>query len=806
MQLLSLVSLAIVAVQSVAALATPPVGDKFAGGYVLFGSPEKLKLLAQSAATLPVNRVWLSFARPDMYYIPGSNSLVGVGLNYNETQTDHGFAEIKQYVQQLQAGGVEVFMSMGGWDYNCWPWAYAQYSIFNYGSTTATFQSTIQKYGGGTMAGCNEANQFCYACEPPSNGNTPDSFAVFPEPANSATWKQAQAYVTANNKMGEAPVWHPELIGGASFSSPTSGGVKTVPGSSTWSTLNRDPYQDFVYMAKDLGLDGIDLDYEEFWHADIFKKDASAQQNCGNGCTLFQTVFKYSAILEDMRLNIQSIYPTLKLSTAASAAGAWAGTWWGGNLKGITLNMIPSYPDLVSFVGTGANAGGWNVMSYDLSNSAVNCPPAPASCSLDGQVQFYMAQYAAAGVAANVGYELGTPAYPPPSDASHQMPLSNSLAGAILSNTQPYYNGGFFWELFKPQGTSADAPVNALAQALCKKVLGANTPRCSGSLPVLNDAELPGSSDAIPVTPTPAGPAPVGPQPCATPFNVSTQYLAGNTVSYQGYNYIVAYYPALGTLPTTPSAGWSQQGICIAPASSTSAAPVASATSAVVKTSTTTAAAPVTTATTAPAVQTTSTSAVVKPTTAAATTAAATTAAATTAAATTAAATTAAATTAAATTAAATTAAATTAAGSQATPCYPAFVLGTAYNGAAQVSYNNVNYVSKWWESGTATPDVAGDGGWSAQGPCGSGAPATTAAVKTTTAAVVPVTSTTAAVVKTTAVVPPTTAAAQPTTAASGSIVGQVCPTYSASQCVSGTMYVCGGAGPYAWAVWYTGC
>jgi hypothetical protein len=26
--------------------------------------------------------------------------------------------------------------------------------------------------------------------------------------------------------------------------------------------MGRDPYQDFVYLAKDLGVDGIDLDYE----------------------------------------------------------------------------------------------------------------------------------------------------------------------------------------------------------------------------------------------------------------------------------------------------------------------------------------------------------------------------------------------------------------------------------------------------------------------------------------------------------------------------------------------------------------
>ncbi|KAJ3065967.1 hypothetical protein HDU98_010694 [Podochytrium sp. JEL0797] len=789
MQLISILSLAGVTIQSVAALVNPPVGDKFAGGYVLFGSPEKLHLLAENAATLPVNRVWLSFARPDMYYIPGSNSLVGVGLNYNETQPDHGFAEIKQYVQQLQAGGVEVFMAMGGWDYNCWPWAYAQHSIFNYGSSTPTFQSTIQKYGGGLITGCNEANQFCYACEPPSNGNTPDSFAVFPEPKNSATWKQAQAYVTANNKMGETPVWHPELIAGELFQTP-SHGLLPIPGTNAWNVLGRDPYQDFVYMAKDMGLDGIDIDYEEFWHADMFKKDGSAQQNCGNGCTLFQTVFKFAAILENTRINIDAIYPTLKLSTAASAAGAWAGTWWGGNLKGLTLNMMASYPDLVKYLGIGANSGGWNIMTYDLSNSAVNCPPAPATCTLDGQVDFYMAQHAAAGIPSNVGYELGTPAYPPPSDAQHQLPLSNSLAGAILSNTQPYYNGGFFWELFKPQGTNADVPVNALAQALCKKVLGEDTPRCSGSLPVLGNAtDLPGSSNDVPVTDTPTGPPPPGPISCYTPFEVTVQYQAGNTVSYQGYNYIVAYYPALGTLPTTPSAGWTQLGVCTPPVASTtkSATSTASATPAVSLTSST--------------IQVSSqTSVAIPSTTAHITSTVATTTAPV-------------ASTVATTTAPIASTIATTTAGGSTTPCYPAFVLGQTYTGGDKVSFNNVNYLSNWWQSGATTPDQPSYGGWSPQGPCGSSdilpsptSTTTTPAAATTNAKTTPIApfpsitnfiSTTAAVT--------TTGAADQTTADTGSPVGQPCPVYAASQCVNGSTYVCGGHRPYSWAFWYVG-
>ncbi|KAJ3076481.1 hypothetical protein HDU98_002925 [Podochytrium sp. JEL0797] len=101
------------------------------------------------------------------------------------------------------------------------------------------------------------------------------------------------------------------------------------------------------------------------------------------------------------------------------------------------------------------------------------------------------------------------------------------------------------------------------------------------------------------------------------------------------------------------------------------------------------------------------------------------------------------------------------------TPCAAPFVSGTAYNGGAQVSFNNVNYVAKWWESGTVTPDQAGDGGWSSQGACGS-APAKTSA---TTTPVVATTATTAAVVPTTsAAVVPTTAAATSAAATTAAI------------------------------------
>ncbi|KAJ3062694.1 hypothetical protein HDU98_001438 [Podochytrium sp. JEL0797] len=52
--------------------------------------------------------------------------------------------------------------------------------------------------------------------------------------------------------------------------------------------------------------------------------------------------------------------------------------------------------------------------------------------------------------------------------------------------------------------------------------------------------------------------------------------------------------------------------------------------------------------------------------------------------------------------------------------CHTPFVAGTVYNGGSQVSYQGANYLAKWWESGSTSPDQQGDGGWSSQGACGS--------------------------------------------------------------------------------------
>lgn len=248
-----------------------------------------------------------------------------------------------------------------------------------------------------------------------------------------------------------------------------------VPGSSKPNDMGRDPYEDFVYLAKDLGATGIDLDYEEFWHADYFRTGSGPWE-------LKQTTYKYAAIAKDMELAIKKNYPACKLSTASGAVGAWSGKWWGGNMKGIWLQVHQKMPEITSFMSDGANAGGINVMTYDLSsNEQFHECPEPGKCALDVQVEFYMGTYKTASINANVGFEVGTPAYPDPKhDPTHQLPLSTDLQNKILNSVGG--TGGFFWEIFKP--AAGHATPTQVAQAICKKYLSGAS-RCSGSFPSL---------------------------------------------------------------------------------------------------------------------------------------------------------------------------------------------------------------------------------------------------------------------------------------------------------------------------------
>ncbi|KAI1313887.1 hypothetical protein EDD11_002422 [Mortierella claussenii] len=538
------------------------------GGYLLLNptnGPAKLKALADNASNIPINRLFLAFARPGLVYVPGSNTLQHVGLNYANT-ADFGFADLKTNVAKLQAGGVEVFLSVGGWNYGCFPYVYTYYSVGGYGTSTPNYYKIIEN--GGSLASCTEANMWCYTCEPKSEGTVLADFDIFPEPSNSSTWQAAQKYIQAT-AGGDPPVFHPEMVPGKTWTDSRNNQVNKVPGDGYYLTVNRDPYQDLVYLAKDLGLAGVDIDYEEMWHADYYKNGPSA-----GPWTSHQTVYKYGAIMKDVLINIQAIQPSLKLATAASAAGGLSTNWWGGNLKNIWYNLHKWYPDLYNSI---ANTGGVNVMTYDLSNNQqyYECPDT-GICSLSQQVNYYMNSYASNGLTATVGYEIGIPAYPDKNhDPTHQLPLTQSELTPILAAQGA--KGGFFWELYKPAGDATNLDVTSAAQQICKAALGASTPRCSGVIPQPGGGGTDPSSTAS-QTPTAttsvihttgvtttatttATPTPTNPTTCSAPaWSASTAYSGGAVVSYNGKQYTAKWW----TQGNVPTAGgpWTDNGPC----------------------------------------------------------------------------------------------------------------------------------------------------------------------------------------------------------------------------------------------------
>ncbi len=451
---------------------TPPMKNGTVGAYLLLNNIKELNVLASNAETLPITRLLIAFLRPDLVYVPKSMTLNNTGLS------QYKFAEVKTAITTLTSAGIEVFISIGGWNFNCYPYLYAYYSVGGYGTNTPNYWE-IKKYGNGDIKNCVEENQYCYVCEPPTENTTIQSFGIFPEPKGQTHWEAAKRYIEGS-APGDAPTWNEDVVPGTTFTDPKTSITSTVPGHNLFQQLQRDPYQDIVFLADDLGATGIDLDYEEIWHADYHKTLANGGTQNGPW-NLYQTMYKYGAIAKDILSNIDAIKPSLKLSTAASAAGAWSGKWWGGNLKGVWLMLFNAYPELAKRIEVG-------VMTYDLSDdSAFHECPDDNDCTLSKQVNYYMNTYKEAAINGMVGYEIGTPAYPSPVyDKQYQLPLTEDELQSIIANTQPNFHGGFLWDIFKPAEASDQVSATEVAQAICNTVRRGDA-RCQGQIPDMLD-------------------------------------------------------------------------------------------------------------------------------------------------------------------------------------------------------------------------------------------------------------------------------------------------------------------------------
>ncbi|KAJ3012907.1 UNVERIFIED_CONTAM: hypothetical protein HDU68_000966, partial [Siphonaria sp. JEL0065] len=125
----------------------------------------------------------------------------------------------------------------------------------------------------------------------------------------------------------------------------------------------------------------------------------------------------------------------------------------------------------------------------------------------------------------------------------------------------------------------------------------------------------------------------------------------------------------------------------------------------------------------------------------------------------------------------------TTTASATATPgvCFAAWKSTVGYNSGSSVSYNGVNYQSKWYENINSAPGAGGDGGWISQGACVAGPTSTTSVVVTKTGTATATTS-----------VDP--------------IIGTSCTGFGSSQCINHARYQCGyyTANVLTWGSWGT--
>ncbi|KTD41359.1 glycoside hydrolase family 18 protein [Legionella parisiensis] len=191
-------------------------------------------------------------------------------------------------------------------------------------------------------------------------------------------------------------------------------------------------YANLIKLANDLGVDGIDFYYEEFWHADQYavswgpsssgewSTDAAQSilnaggptyenlmkygTNFGYSYVMPKTIDKVDAILHAIMDDPGARY--LKFSAAVPTVGARpitgfvtgdkypdiytkGGLWWKGNLKGLWYNLVNKNEALVS------RFDSLGLITYDLcGDSPVECAPyANGPLDLPGQVSAYMKDY-----------------------------------------------------------------------------------------------------------------------------------------------------------------------------------------------------------------------------------------------------------------------------------------------------------------------------------------------------------------------------------------------------------------------------
>ncbi|WP_245183344.1 glycoside hydrolase family 18 protein [Legionella israelensis] len=298
--------------------------------------------------------------------------------------------------------------------------------------------------------------------------------------------------------------------------------------------LAKTSYNNLVTLTNDLGIDGVDFDYEEFWHADAYAeswagqpwatdiannilKDGGATYDnlmknaTGSGSTFVmpKTVNKVQSILHLIMDNPAA--SQLRFASAAPPVGARpitgfvygdnkediytkGGVWWKGNLKGLWYNLASKDKALVS------RFDSLGLMTYDLcGNNAVVCAPyGGGPLDLPGQVSAYMKDYQVwlkadkeTEAKLNVsdigkvdfypakykinskiqfGFEVNQPAYP--KDINGQLQLTDKLVNQILQQ-QKNSDGVIIWQMYSGQNPSVEGATTSryTIQQSCKMFL-----------------------------------------------------------------------------------------------------------------------------------------------------------------------------------------------------------------------------------------------------------------------------------------------------------------------------------------------
>ena len=416
-------------------------------------------------------------------------------------------ANVITFIADLQTNpNMYVFNSVGGWDYSN-PLVPASSGDTNFGKACTGLKDV---YHEGLMSDSLDNSRKYAEAVYSSSGQTPAA-------GNMDYSKDTGASCTTMlNHFDYFP--NPTKFDGKDFISAKASSTPNPEGlgDDKTSNLAMQYINNWVTLAKAMGVAGIDVDYEETWLGDLDATiwPAPGAQSDYNFASLPTNQSYYSArsfekyagifkVLQDARVGGQGndklalSMATVPVATAEidDKDGAEGNNWFLGNLKGLAY-MAEKYAANKSAIDTEfAAMDHIGVMTYDADTNKVSsyCPSSGGMgytgnsqlCSLPDQIDNYVAGWKSWGKTGQTpvfgGIELGTPAYPnawiegKETDANCMIPLKNSNKGTcsvadapatvsdLISHTLVAQKGVIVWDIVKEYGSGA--PINSDSQS-----------------------------------------------------------------------------------------------------------------------------------------------------------------------------------------------------------------------------------------------------------------------------------------------------------------------------------------------------